>query len=31
MSKRKKIDAVGLAIFIIGAIVYTQFIIYMLR
>ena len=31
MSKRKKLDSVGLMVFIIGIIVYTQFIIYVLR
>lgn len=31
MSKRKKLDSVGLMVFIIGVIVYTQFIIYVLR
>ena len=31
MSKRKKLDSVRLMVFIIGVIVYTQFIIYVLR
>jgi hypothetical protein len=31
MSKRKKIDSIGLMVFIIGIVVYTQFIIYLLR
>ena len=31
MSKRKKLDSVGLMVFIIGVIIYTQFIIYLIR
>jgi hypothetical protein len=31
MSKRKKLDSVRLMVFIIGVIIYTQFIIYVLR